>query len=48
MKILLLGADGQVGWQLRQSLESIGEIKACNKSEANLEDLKQLQKLIQT
>ena len=38
MKILLLGANGQVGWQLRKSLAIIGEVKACGKAEANLEN----------
>jgi dTDP-4-dehydrorhamnose reductase len=28
MKILLLGKDGQVGWQLQRSLAALGELKA--------------------
>lgn len=47
MKILLLGANGQVGWHLRNSLAKVGVLKACTKSEANLENPKQLKKTIQ-
>ena len=47
MKILLLGADGQVGWHLRKSLAIIGNLKACNKSKANLENPQQIKKILQ-
>tara|TARA_R110000737_G_scaffold2923_18_gene10093 strand:- start:232532 stop:233419 length:888 start_codon:yes stop_codon:yes gene_type:complete len=47
MKLLLLGADGQVGWELRRSLASLGELIACDRSMANLEDQEQLRSLIQ-
>jgi dTDP-4-dehydrorhamnose reductase len=46
MKILLLGADGQIGWQLRRALAPLGSIKACNRSEANLEKPEQIKALI--
>lgn len=32
MKILLLGADGQVGWELQRSLNPLGEVVACDVS----------------
>lgn len=31
MKILLLGASGQVGWELRRTLSVLGEIVACTR-----------------
>lgn len=36
MKILLFGADGQVGWQLRRSLSVLGEVVAPAKSGGGL------------
>lgn len=45
-KILLLGAYGQVGWELQRSLVSLGEVKACSSSEANLENLESLSAII--
>jgi len=46
MKILLLGANGQVGWELQRSLAPLGEVKACGRAEANLENLADLKQLI--
>jgi len=46
MKILLLGANGQVGWELQRSLAPLGELKVCGHSEANLENLADLKQLI--
>jgi dTDP-4-dehydrorhamnose reductase len=46
MKILLLGADGQVGWQLRRSLAPLGVVKACNRAVVNLENLAQIKSII--
>lgn len=43
MKILLLGANGQVGWELQRSLAPLGLLKACDRQSANLEDFDQLQ-----
>ena len=43
MKILLLGAHGQVGWELQRSLAPLGLLKACDRQSANLEDFDQLQ-----
>jgi dTDP-4-dehydrorhamnose reductase len=38
MKILLLGANGQLGWQLQRALATLGELKICDKNAINLED----------
>ena len=43
MKLLLLGADGQVGWELRRSLSVLGEVRAATRTSVdgvagNLED----------
>jgi dTDP-4-dehydrorhamnose reductase len=47
IKILLLGSNGQVGWELQRSLIPVGKIKVCNRKEANLEDLGALKNIIQ-
>ncbi|AVP98494.1 dTDP-4-dehydrorhamnose reductase [Ahniella affigens] len=36
MKLLLLGADGQVGFELRRSLLGLGHVRACTRTEADL------------
>ena len=46
MSILLLGKDGQVGWQLQRSLAPHGEPIACGRSECDLTDLDQLRSVI--
>lgn len=35
-RILLLGASGQVGWELARSLQPLGEVVACGRERANL------------
>jgi len=47
MKILLLGKDGQVGWELQRTLAPLGELLAFGHSEADLEDLDGLRRLIE-
>jgi dTDP-4-dehydrorhamnose reductase len=37
VKIVLLGKDGQVGWELQRSLAPLGELVALGRSEADLE-----------
>ena len=32
MKILLLGANGQVGWELQRSLAPLGQINSCDRN----------------
>jgi len=39
MKILLLGKDGQVGWELQRSLAPLGELVAWGRQEADLCEL---------
>ena len=46
MSILLLGKDGQVGWQLQRSLAPHGELVACGSSECNLTDFDQLRSVL--
>lgn len=36
MKLLVLGADGQVGYELRRSLLGLGHVRACVRAEADL------------
>ncbi len=47
MKILLLGANGQVGWELQRALLPLGQLKACDRNVVNLENIDQLKTIIQ-
>ena len=38
-RILLLGADGQVGWELRRALLPLGEVVPTTRAQADLSDL---------
>jgi len=44
--ILLLGKDGQVGWQLQRSLAPLGRVTAVGRGECELADLDALRALI--
>lgn len=46
MKILLLGKDGQVGWQLQRSLAPHGAVVACGRGECDLADLDQVRRVV--
>lgn len=46
MKILLLGANGQVGWELQRALAPLGELRACDRQTGDLEDLSTLKALL--
>ncbi len=46
MKILLLGKNGQLGWELHRSLTPLGEVVACGHDEADLANLPALQALV--
>ncbi|RNF31918.1 dTDP-4-dehydrorhamnose reductase [Massilia aurea] len=46
MKILLLGKDGQVGWELQRALAPLGELRACGRAEADLGDPESLRGLV--
>ncbi|MFI7838716.1 dTDP-4-dehydrorhamnose reductase [Pseudomonas asiatica] len=49
MKILLLGKDGQVGWELQRSLVPLGQVLALNsRSQAHCGDLANLRGLAET
>lgn len=46
MKILLLGKNGQVGWELQRSLSPLGEVVAMGREDTDLEDAGSLQACI--
>ena len=46
MRILLLGVNGQVGWELKRSLSPLGQLKCFDRYTANLENLKILKNII--
>ncbi|PKO30304.1 MAG: dTDP-4-dehydrorhamnose reductase [Betaproteobacteria bacterium HGW-Betaproteobacteria-7] len=46
MTILLLGKDGQVGWQLQRSLAPHGPLVAFGRAECDLGDLDQLRRVL--
>lgn len=48
MKMLLLGADGQVGFELRRSLLGLGTVKSCSRAEADLSQPEALDALIRS
>lgn len=47
MKILVLGKDGQLGFELRGALGCVGEVVACDRSEADLADMASLGRAIE-
>lgn len=46
-RLLLLGADGQVGWEMRRALLPLGEVLAMNRAQADLSDLDGLRALLE-
>lgn len=46
MKILLLGKDGQVGWQLQRSLAPHGDVVACNRAQCDLSDIDRIRSVV--
>ncbi len=46
MTILLLGRDGQVGWQLQRSLAPHGVVVACSRAECDLSDPAQIRSVV--
>ncbi|OSZ71820.1 dTDP-4-dehydrorhamnose reductase [Hydrogenophaga sp. IBVHS1] len=46
MKILLLGKDGQVGWELQRSLAPLGELVALDRRDADLSQPDQLRETV--
>ncbi|WP_031403839.1 dTDP-4-dehydrorhamnose reductase [Thiomonas sp. FB-Cd] len=47
-RILLLGADGQVGWELRRALLPLGQLCALGRSQIDLADLPALRTALDT
>jgi dTDP-4-dehydrorhamnose reductase len=47
VKILLLGSNGQVGWELARTLLPLGEVIALSRTQADLTDLDKLRATIQ-
>jgi len=45
-KILLIGKDGQVGWELQRSLVTLGELNDINSQDCDLKDAQKLRKII--
>lgn len=48
MKILLTGADGQVGWELRRTLAPLGEVLAFPRGDLDLSDPAALRECVRT
>jgi len=48
MKILLLGSNGQVGFELARTFLPLGEVIAVNREKVDLSDLEKLRETIQT
>ncbi|MFT3817043.1 MAG: dTDP-4-dehydrorhamnose reductase [Rubrivivax sp.] len=46
MKLLLLGKNGQVGWELQRALAPLGDVVACNRAEADLAQPESLTSLL--
>ena len=46
MKILLLGKDGQVGWELQRALAPLGELRALGRLEADFTDPESLRAVV--
>lgn len=47
MKILLLGANGQVGWELQRALAPLGQLVICDRHSADLENPHALGELVE-
>lgn len=45
-RILLLGKNGQIGWELERSLPALSHVVACDRSQADLSDLKSVVKIV--
>lgn len=46
MRILLLGKDGQLGWQLQRSLAPHGEVVACGRAHCDLADADRIRSVV--
>ncbi|MEC7654391.1 MAG: sugar nucleotide-binding protein, partial [Bacteroidota bacterium] len=45
-KILLLGASGQVGWELQKLLPALGEVQVCARNNLDLTDLDAIRRTV--
>lgn len=45
-RILLLGANGQVGWELCRSLQPLGELMSCGRAQCDLTQPQQIRDLV--
>lgn len=48
LRLLITGANGQVGWQLQRTLGPLGEVTALSRSELDLSDLDAVARALQT
>lgn len=48
MKILLIGKNGQIGYELERSLQGLGEVVAVDRTQMDLTDFKQVRQVIRT
>lgn len=48
MKILVTGGTGQVGWELRRTLQALGEVVSVSREQADLSDLDALRRTLQS
>ena len=46
MKLLLLGSNGQLGWELQRSIAMLGKLKVCDRNAVDFFDHDRLRKLI--
>ncbi len=46
--VLLTGADGQIGWELRRTLATLGKVVACGRSQMRLEDADEIRRVIRS
>ena len=46
MKLLVLGRNGQVGWELQRSLAPLGDVVALSRADADLEDIDALLQIV--
>lgn len=47
MRILLTGSNGQVGWELKRSLQPLGEVTAFNRQQLDLSDEQAIRQAVQ-
>jgi dTDP-4-dehydrorhamnose reductase len=46
LRILLTGADGQVGWELRRTLAPLGEVRALGRADLDLADVDRVRAVV--